>query len=320
MTHPDFIGTDPRIQRQLFVLGVSDVDELRTGFRLSDEPFVCLLVWDSGMASEESVQAVASLFAGASCREVCIFGDDRQRLHACISDALAVRESPRSEVSGSPNAVSGDSLDHCLTTFLQSSAVDPEGRTDCHYGIAILIGRDPDRLRYVRGALSDHVAVGHGAALRQEDGRRRESTPGISEDPGPIPPASSSGGLQTGGAVAGSLPLEDASGIEWKHSRFGIASFTLTVVLGLCLLLAFGLIGLEYAETGPDLEEDSPLLVLVGLLFVFSCLGNVLSLALGVVGLLEKRRKKAFALLGTVLSSLTLLLIVVLTLASILME
>jgi len=107
---------------------------------------------------------------------------------------------------------------------------------------------------------------------------------------------------------------------EWRHSGYGVASFCLTLVMGLFFLIAFGMAGLHTIPGVVEMDEDSPWIVLLGLMVLGSFFGNLLAIALGVVGLLEKRRKKAFAVLGTVMSSVSVLLVIILIVVMILMD
>ena len=321
MTYPELIGTDPRVQRQLFFLGVASVDGLLAGLRLSDEPFTCLLVWDSGQEPDDSIHAVAELLARSACLSVCVFGDDTSRLRTCLSEALAANESPAALDARHPTIEpSGSSLDQCLSRFLQPAAIDSGGPTECRYGIAIVIAGSRDRLRYVRDALRDHVHSPQEAAPQTRDAPGQGSTSGSGVTPWLGLQVREDEGLQSpeDGPEARDRPTGPHP--EWKHSRFGIASFILALAMGLCLLLAFGLVGMYYMESDGVIDEESPLLVVVGLLFVGACLGNVLALALGVAGLIEKRRKRTFSVLGTVFSALGLLFVVLLVVASVMLE
>lgn len=110
------------------------------------------------------------------------------------------------------------------------------------------------------------------------------------------------------------------------QSRMGIASFVLAVlaiaciVVAIVLIVAFGgqVIGSDPQSVTPqDLQrnlENSPgattALGVAGFGFAFGALLFLVGLVLGIAGLIQRRRKKLFAGLGTALNALPLLIIV----------
>ena len=93
---------------------------------------------------------------------------------------------------------------------------------------------------------------------------------------------------------------------EKKHSGLGIASFITSIVSGLLILLLFGVAGAMEASTPGGIDEESVAAVTIGLL-IFAFLGaTFVALCLGIAGLLHKERNKIFAILGTVFSSISL--------------
>lgn len=126
-------------------------------------------------------------------------------------------------------------------------------------------------------------------------------------------------------------PPGTSSGREDRHSRMGITSFILFII---GLLLLVGLIILSAVVFAPLLEsidpqalqdpesfqnpEDAPpelqqaataiLLLTIG--FLGLPVLNLVGLGLGIAGLIQKRRKRLFAVLGTVLNGLVILAIV----------
>lgn len=110
-----------------------------------------------------------------------------------------------------------------------------------------------------------------------------------------------------------------------KHSGLGIASFVIFVVMVvgfIGLLVTF--ISLMSDFLGPDgavdpllIQEEVvnvPMLSLVGLLMMGTVLGYIVGLILGIVGLVQKNRKKIFAILGTVFNGLAVGLVLFLLL------
>ncbi|ABO22167.1 hypothetical protein SHLO109777_16870 [Shewanella loihica] len=94
---------------------------------------------------------------------------------------------------------------------------------------------------------------------------------------------------------------------EFKHSGLGIAAFTLSII---ATLLIFGIVtvaGVMEATTPGGIDETSPEAIVVGML-IFAFIGLALvALGLGIGGLVQKQRKKIFAILGTIFSSVAIL-------------
>lgn len=120
-------------------------------------------------------------------------------------------------------------------------------------------------------------------------------------------------GMERGGA-----------GREDRHSRMGIASLVIAILAIIAIVLFF-IIGVSVAsaEIGGDpqsfdpssIDENSPLattFALLGLGFVGSVLLTVVGLGLGVAGLIQLRRKRLFALLGTIFNGLVVLVVIAL--------
>ena len=93
---------------------------------------------------------------------------------------------------------------------------------------------------------------------------------------------------------------------EQKHSRLGIASFITSIVSGILIYLLMVIAASMAASTPAGMYEPSAGTLIAGL-SVFAFLGvTLVALCLGIVGLLQKERKKIFAILGTVFSAVSL--------------
>jgi hypothetical protein len=92
-----------------------------------------------------------------------------------------------------------------------------------------------------------------------------------------------------------------------KHSWLGIFSFIISLVGGLGMLLLFAIAGYVQMSTPGGMDEKSPAAVVVGLL-LFAIAGVLLvGLGLGIAGLVQKEKKRVFAVLGLVFNSLVIL-------------
>lgn len=91
-----------------------------------------------------------------------------------------------------------------------------------------------------------------------------------------------------------------------KHSGLGIASFISSIVAGILIFILIVIAGVMEVSTPGGVDEKSAEAVIVGLFifaFLFLCL---VALGLGIAGLIQKDRKKLFAVLGAIFSTVTL--------------
>jgi uncharacterized membrane protein len=93
---------------------------------------------------------------------------------------------------------------------------------------------------------------------------------------------------------------------EQKHSGLGIVSFITSIVSGILIFLLIVIAGAMEVSTPGGMDEESAGAMMVGL-FLFVFLGaSLVALGLGIAGLLQKDRKKIFAILGTIFSAVTI--------------
>ena len=92
-----------------------------------------------------------------------------------------------------------------------------------------------------------------------------------------------------------------------KHSGVGIASFVLSVLSGVSLVVLFGVAGYMASQSPGGMSADDPTTMLVGVALIGTGMAQILAFILGVVGLFQANRKKIFAILGTIFSLLAIL-------------
>ena len=98
-----------------------------------------------------------------------------------------------------------------------------------------------------------------------------------------------------------------ATPVEQKHSALGIASFILSILVGVSFLALLVIAGFVETSRPGGMDEDSPVAMFLGL-GLFAILGlNLLAFGIGIGGLFQENRKKLFSVLGIVFSSLTLI-------------
>ena len=95
--------------------------------------------------------------------------------------------------------------------------------------------------------------------------------------------------------------------MEQKHSGIGIASFVMSLVFGLGMLVIMVIAAMMEASTPGGMNQESPEAMAVGLAVIGCLLMVAIGGILGVVGVLQKDRNKLFAILGLVLNGLVLL-------------
>ena len=91
--------------------------------------------------------------------------------------------------------------------------------------------------------------------------------------------------------------------MDQKHSGLGIASFITSIASGLPLALIVILAGTIEALTPGGMDSQSPVAMAVGLAMFFFIFIGLVSIGLGIAALIQKDRKKIFAILGTVFSA-----------------
>jgi hypothetical protein len=95
--------------------------------------------------------------------------------------------------------------------------------------------------------------------------------------------------------------------MQHRHSGLGIAAFILSLCGGILLFLLIVVAGYAEMTTPGGLDESAPATVLLGLALLGAGLMEVVALALGIAGVLQRDRRKVFAILGMVFSAGTLL-------------
>ena len=91
---------------------------------------------------------------------------------------------------------------------------------------------------------------------------------------------------------------------EEKHSRLGIASFTLAIIVAVAMLATFVIAGLLHSSH-PD--GPYPGQALVGIVAILLMLVDVVAVGLGIASISQSGVKKVFGILGLIFSALTVL-------------
>ena len=93
-----------------------------------------------------------------------------------------------------------------------------------------------------------------------------------------------------------------------KHSGFGIASFAVSLALGVGMLALFIIAGVLESSTPDGMDEESTAAIVIGLLIIGTLFGQFLALVLGIVGVAQSSHKRIFGILGISISGIMLFL------------
>ena len=83
-----------------------------------------------------------------------------------------------------------------------------------------------------------------------------------------------------------------------KHSGLGIASFILSVAVGIFDFVLVAFAGLVEASTPGGMDEESVIAILIGIFIFGGVAANLAGTGLGVAGLVQRDRRKVFSVLG----------------------
>lgn len=90
------------------------------------------------------------------------------------------------------------------------------------------------------------------------------------------------------------------------HSGVGIASFMIAILFGAALIGLIAFAAYLEVNTPGGVDETSTEAMIAGLCILGSLACNFLGAVLGLVGVLQRDRKKVFAVLGLVLNTIVL--------------
>ncbi len=104
-----------------------------------------------------------------------------------------------------------------------------------------------------------------------------------------------------------------------KHSGLGIASFVISILMA---ILSIGIVALVTALTftNPNISDESPQMVLLGLGIMGSLAMMMVAIGLGIAGLCTRNRKKIYAILGLTFATVNALGIIGLMIIGMMME
>lgn len=98
-----------------------------------------------------------------------------------------------------------------------------------------------------------------------------------------------------------------ATSLAPSQSGLGVASLILSLLSALGLFVLLAVAGIVETSTPGGMDENSPEAMLIGLFLIGFVCTALLALGLGIGGLVQENRRKALAITGTVLASVTLI-------------
>ena len=99
-------------------------------------------------------------------------------------------------------------------------------------------------------------------------------------------------------------PEETVSALE-KHSGLGVASFVISAVAGLAMFVLLLIASVLQATTPGGIDKRSAGNILLGFSMLALVGVDVIAIGLGIAGILQRERKKLFAILGTIFAFAT---------------
>lgn len=101
---------------------------------------------------------------------------------------------------------------------------------------------------------------------------------------------------------------EVANFVAEKHSGVGFASYVTSIVASAGILFFYAVSAYMHVAAGGKVDEGASGEMIVGLCMTLFFVMLLISYILGIAGLFQKNKKKKFALLGTIFSSVVFLI------------
>ncbi len=103
---------------------------------------------------------------------------------------------------------------------------------------------------------------------------------------------------------------------DFKHSGPGIASFVIALVTLIGYAVSFVFVGMQASDilsnSNDVIADSSETIMFLGLTVLILAAVNVIGAVIGIIGLTLRRRRKVFAIIGTIINGAILLLFMLL--------
>ena len=101
---------------------------------------------------------------------------------------------------------------------------------------------------------------------------------------------------------------EVANVVAEKHSGVGVASFVTSIIASTGMIFLYVVAAYMHVASGGGIDETSSGAMVLGLFIMLFFIVLLISVGLGIAGLVQKNTKKIFPLLGTIFSSVVFLI------------
>ena len=95
--------------------------------------------------------------------------------------------------------------------------------------------------------------------------------------------------------------------VDESHSGLGIASFVISMIAAIAIFLSILVAVFLESSTPGGVDEESRAAILVGTSIVVFLAGSLVALLLGIAGLFQRDRIRFFAVVGILISAITIL-------------
>ena len=102
-------------------------------------------------------------------------------------------------------------------------------------------------------------------------------------------------------------PLLQPAPAPQRHSSMGIASFGISVAVGILMFAFFVVAAIFYSRMGRSQPASNPAFVVLGLVALFLLAVDLLAVGLGIAAICQSQKKRLFGILGLVFSACTIL-------------
>ena len=92
------------------------------------------------------------------------------------------------------------------------------------------------------------------------------------------------------------------------QSKLGIAALLISIITAIGLFIVFLIAGVMESNTYGGIDEESAGAIILGLFIFGFVFLDLLAVGLGIAGIFQKTRERITAIIGTILSSATLII------------
>lgn len=103
-------------------------------------------------------------------------------------------------------------------------------------------------------------------------------------------------------SATSTYPTQAHTQAQLPHSGMGIAAFVISILLTIGVFVLLGVAGYMETSSPGGLDENSIEAVVLGLFVIASGVALLIGAGLGLAGVLQRERRRVFAILGLVIN------------------